>query len=69
MLLATADVSGRGATFAAIGVLSLAGLKARVILTRYLGLAGSRFWTRAFDLTIGLFLVLSFALYSFGSGG
>ncbi|MCZ7593650.1 MAG: hypothetical protein M5U16_01095 [Hyphomicrobium sp.] len=47
----------------------LAGLKARVILARYLGLAGSRFWTRAFDLTIGFFLVIAFALYSFGSGG
>lgn len=69
VLLAATDVSGRGATFAAAGVLVLAGLKARVILIRYLGLAGSRFWTRAFDLAIGLFLVLSFALHTFGSGG
>jgi hypothetical protein len=69
VLLATADVSGRGATFVAAGVLVLAGLKARVILTRYLGLAGSRFWTHAFDLAIGLFLALSLALHTFGSGG
>lgn len=69
VLLATADVSGRGATFVAAGVLVLAGFKARVILTRYLGLAGSRFWTSAFDLAIGLFLALSLALHTFGSGG
>lgn len=68
-LLATADTSGRGATVVAAGVLVLAGLKARVILARYLGLAGTRFWTRVFDMVIGLFLALSFALYTFGSGG
>ena len=42
--------------------------KARVILTRYLGLSGSRFWTRAFDMAIGLFLALAFALHTFSSG-
>lgn len=68
VLLATAGASGRSGALIAGGVLALAGLKARVILARYLGLAGSRFWTRAFDLTIGLFLALSFALYVFGSG-
>lgn len=68
-LLATADVSGRGATVVAAGVLVLAGLKARVILARYLGLAGTRFWTRVFDMVIGLFLALSFALYAFGAEG
>jgi hypothetical protein len=67
-LLATADTSSRGATVVAAGVLVLAGLKARVILARYLGLASTRFWTRAFDMAIGLFLALSFALYTFGSG-
>lgn len=50
------------------GVLLLAGLKARVILARYLGLSGSRFWMRVFDLAIGLFLAAAFALYLFGSG-
>jgi hypothetical protein len=68
VLLATADVSGSVATFVVAGVLMLAGLKARVILTRYLGLSGSRFWTRAFDMAIGLFLALAFALHTFGSG-
>lgn len=69
VLLATADVSGSAATFVAAAVLVLAGFKARVILAHYLGLAGSRFWTRAFDMAIGLFLVLAFALHTFGSGG
>lgn len=69
VLLATAHGTGRGVTFLAAGVLVLAGLKARVILTRYLGLAGSRFWTRAFDMAIGLFLAIAFALHAFGSGG
>jgi hypothetical protein len=69
VILATADVSGRGAAVAAAGVLVLAGFKARVILARYLGLGRSLFWTRAFDLAIGLFLALSFALHTIGSGG
>lgn len=50
----------------AAGVLTLAGLKARVILARYLGLAGSRFWTQSFDLSIGMFLALAFGVYAFG---
>jgi hypothetical protein len=69
VILAMADVSGHGAAVAAAGVLVLAGLKARVILARYLGLGRSQFWTRAFDLAIGLFLALSFALHTIGSGG
>lgn len=48
----------------ALGVLLLAGAKARLILRHYLGLAASVFWTRAFDLAIGLFLALAFALYA-----
>jgi hypothetical protein len=57
----------RGALIAA-GVLALAGLKARVILARYLGLSDSRFWTHTFDLVIGAFLALAFGLYVFGLG-
>ncbi len=57
-----------GSAWMAGGVLLLAGLKARVILARYLGLSGSRFWMRVFDLAIGLFLAAAFALYLFGSG-
>lgn len=68
-LVATAGLSGQAEMFAAAGVLVLAGLKARVILARYLGLACTRFWTRVFDFAIGMFLVVSFALYAFGTGG
>lgn len=68
VLIASADVSRDGGLIAAASVLTLAGLKARVILARYLGLAGSRFWTRAFDLAIGLFLALALAVYLFGTG-
>ena len=63
-----AMASGHSGALMAAGVLTLAGIKARVILSRYLGLAGSRFWTRTFDLVVWLFLALSFALYMFASG-
>ena len=39
-----------------VSVLALAGLKARVILSRYLGLAAAPGWQRGFDLGLGLFL-------------
>jgi nitric oxide reductase NorF protein len=57
-----------GTLLVAGGVLLLAGIKAHVILTRYLGLVRSRFWTHAFDFAIAAFLLLSFSLYAFGSG-
>lgn len=50
----------------AAAVLLLAGLKARVILTRYLALASSRFWMRTFDLAIGGFLIVAYGLYLAG---
>ena len=50
-------------------VLVFAGLKARIILTRYLGLGGSRFWMTGFDGAIGSFLILSFAIYAFSTNG
>ncbi len=69
VLVASDTVSAHGGMIAGAAVLVLGGLKARVILGRYLGLSGSRFWTRTFDLAIGLFLALAFALYAIGSGG
>jgi len=64
-----ASRGGPAGPFVALGVLVLAGMKARMILARYLGICGSRFWTRTFDLVIGLFLALCFGLYLFGSQG
>lgn len=56
-----------GAARLAVGalVLLLAGLKARVILRRYLALERSRFWSSGFSLAIGIFLLLALALYGF----
>ena len=51
--------------FIAAGLLTLAGFKARLILADYLGLKSSRFWSRLFGLTLGLFLVAAFAFYGF----
>lgn len=68
VLIAAATGAGQGKSLAAVGVLGLAGLKARLILSRYLGLAASRFWMHAFDLVIVVFLTLGFAVYMFGSG-
>lgn len=49
-------------------LLAIAGLKARTILGRYLELAHSAFWTKLFDLVIGLFLMIAFVLYAAGMG-
>lgn len=49
-------------------LLAMAGLKARTILGQYLELAHSIFWTKLFDVVIGLFLMIAFALYAAGTG-
>jgi len=63
------EVTGPARTLIAAGVLGLAGLKARVILARYLGLRQTRFWTRMFDAAIAAFLTIAFSLYLFGTRG
>lgn len=50
-------------------VLALAGVKARIILARYLGLATSRFWTRVFDFVLVVFLTLALVIYLAGEKG
>lgn len=49
-------------------LLAIAGLKARTILGQYLELSHSTFWTKLFDLVIGLFLLIAFVLYAAGTG-
>jgi nitric oxide reductase NorE protein len=49
-------------------VLVLAGVKARLILTQYLGLRASRFWRGSFTLALSIFLLAAFALYLAGTG-
>lgn len=44
-------------------ILALAWLKARVILARYLGLAGAPFWRRGFGIALALFCLLLLGLY------
>ncbi|WP_306116761.1 MULTISPECIES: nitric oxide reductase F protein [unclassified Roseovarius] len=46
-----------------LGVLLIAGFKARIILTRYLGLADAPFWRRGFDISLTLFCALLLGLY------
>lgn len=46
-----------------LGVLLIAGMKARIILTRYLGLADAPFWRRGFDISLALFCTLLLGLY------
>lgn len=60
---------GNAKHWIAAAVLVLAGFKARVILARYLGLAASLFWTRAFDIVLGIFLALAFVIYLAGERG
>ena len=62
------EMSGQSRMIIAAGVLALAGLKARIILSCYLQLRTSQYWTRAFDLAIGGFLVLCFGLYVLAMG-
>ena len=52
---AASGLSGAGFTLA---VLALAGLKARVILSAYLGLSAAPGWQRGFDLGLTLLLAL-----------
>jgi len=52
-----------GAVWVSLAFLFLSGWKARHILNGYLGLAASRFWSRAFNSFVVLFLALAAALY------
>ena len=59
--------TGQVRTIMSALVLIFAGLKARIILARYLGLGRSRFWMAGFDGAIGFFLILAFAIYAFST--
>lgn len=63
-----AGADGPSRLFTGAVVLMLAGLKARIILGRYLGLARSRFWMRGFESALVLFLGLAFCVYAFATG-
>lgn len=67
--LTVVDAPGPLATAVAAGVLLLAWSKARIILSRYLGLSGSRFWMGAFSGAIAGFLVTVFAIHLYAMRG
>lgn len=48
---------------AGFAILTLAYLKARIILADYLALATAPFWLRGFNFVIGLYMLLLLALY------
>ena len=48
---------------AGAAILTLAWLKARIILARYLGLAQAPFWARGFGIVLALFCTLLLGLY------
>jgi hypothetical protein len=61
-----AMVGAPGTLKAGIGflILVLAGLKAGIILRRYLGLHQSAFWRHGFEAFITVFLITAFTLYA-----
>jgi hypothetical protein len=61
-------VGGQSGLVTAGLLLVIAGLKARTILGQYLELSHSAFWTKLFNLVIGLFLIIAFVLYATGTG-
>lgn len=62
--LTLVEVTGAGRLGVAGVILILAGLKAHIILKRYLQLGSSVFWMRAFDFTIFGFLLLGYGLFA-----
>lgn len=63
VLLATGLVESAGVALTGSLVLLLAWLKARVILSSYLGLAQAPTWRSGFNLVLGLFCLLLLLLY------
>jgi len=56
-------LSTRAGHAAGAAILAVAAIKARLILTRYLGLAEVPAWRRAFDLLLGCLVALLLVLY------
>ncbi|WP_244512618.1 cytochrome C oxidase subunit IV family protein [Roseovarius nanhaiticus] len=62
-LAAAAITAGYDARIAGAIVLFLALMKARLILSRYLGLADAPSWRRGFNLSLTLFMLGALGLY------
>ncbi len=62
-LLSQPDIWALWPVAAGIGALVLAWLKARIVLSRYLGLAAAPSWQRGFEISLALFCLLLLGLY------
>ncbi|MBW0157083.1 nitric oxide reductase F protein [Sedimentimonas flavescens] len=58
-----ARIEGVGITLAGATILVLAWAKARVILSRYLGLAQAPFWHRGFSIVLAIYCAGLLGLY------
>ena len=57
------DGSGHIAAISGVIILTLALIKARIILSRYLGLEATRFWRRGFNFALTAYALLLLGLY------
>ena len=57
------DSSGRIAALSGVIILTLALIKARIILSRYLGLEATDFWRRGFNFALTVYALLLLGLY------
>ncbi len=56
-------LTGAAVTLAGAVILTLSWLKARVILSDYLGLRAAPFWRRGFGMVLGFYMALLLGLY------
>lgn len=63
LALSVPGLTGTALMAAGAAILTLAWLKARVILSDYLGLRAAPFWRRGFGMVLGLYMIGVLALY------
>lgn len=61
--LAVPGLAGTALAVAGAAILTLAWLKARVILSDYLGLRAAPFWRRGFGMVMGIYMIGLLVLY------
>lgn len=62
-LLVDQRLSGGAVTLAGAAILTLSWLKARVILSDYLGLRAAPFWRRGFGMVLAIYMLVLLGLY------
>ncbi len=62
-LLVDQRLSGAAVTAAGAAILTLSWLKARVILSDYLGLRAAPFWRRGFGMVLAFYMLMLLGLY------